>query len=326
MNSMSSDKLLDSLFDGIYFVDTERRITYWNAGAERISGYPRTEVIGSCCADNLLQHVDTEGRNLCLDGCPLAATMLDGKAREAKVFLHHRLGHRVPVSVRASPVRDEQGTIIGAVEIFSDNSNLLQILQDYEKLKQEAFLDTLTKVGNRRYGEMILSTRIYDLHTHGNPFGVLFLDIDHFKLFNDRYGHKTGDDVLAMVANSISVPLRKIDVAVRWGGEEFVVILPGATDATIKAVAERIRMLVEKSFIMVGGDKLSVTVSIGATLSRADDAAITVINRADELMYLSKERGRNRVTVARGSSVPSGLLHRSFVVNSDVTSGPLLTS
>lgn len=227
MNSMSSDKLLDSLFDGIYFVDTERRITYWNAGAERISGYSRTEVLGSCCADNLLQHIDTEGRNLCRDGCPLAATMLDGKAREAKVFLHHRLGHRVPVSVRASPVRNEQGAVIGAVEIFSDNSNLLQILQDYEQLKQEAFLDPLTKVGNRRYGEMTLSTRVYDLHSHRTSFGVLFMDIDHFKLFNDRYGHKIGDDVLVMVAKSISTPLRKIDVAIRWGGEEFVVILPG---------------------------------------------------------------------------------------------------
>jgi len=300
MKYMSGDQLLDSLFDGIYFVDTERRITYWNAGAERISGYSRNDVLGSCCADNLLQHVDTEGRNLCLDGCPLAATMLDGKTREAKVFLHHRLGHRVPVSVRASPVRDDQGVVIGAVEIFSDNSNLLQILQDYEKLKQEAYLDPLTNVGNRRYGAMILSTRIYDLYTNGNSFGVLFMDIDHFKLFNDRYGHKTGDDVLAMVARSISVPLRKIDVAVRWGGEEFIVILPGATDGTIKAVAERIRMLVEKSFIMFGGEKLSVTVSIGATLSRADDTSITVISRADGLMYLSKDRGRNRVTEDEG--------------------------
>ena len=100
MMTISGDKLLDSLFDGVYFVDLDRRITYWNAGAERISGYLRSEVVGSCCADNLLRHIDTEGHKLCQDGCPLAATMRDGKTRESSVYLHHKFGHRVPVLVR----------------------------------------------------------------------------------------------------------------------------------------------------------------------------------------------------------------------------------
>ena len=296
MNTISSDVLLDSLFDGVYFVDMQRCITYWNSGAERISGYLRTEVVGSCCADNLLQHIDVNGRKLCHDGCPLAATIRDGKTRESSIFLHHKLGHRVPVLVRTSPVRDEHGTIIGAVEIFNDNANSLQIMHDYEKLKQEVFLDQLTGVGNRRYGETTLSTRIYELQTHTIPFGLLFMDIDHFKQVNDQYGHKVGDEVLAMVAKSISISLRKIDVVARWGGEEFVVILPGATRSVTNAVAERIRMLVENSSIIVSGDKLNVTISIGATLSRTVDTIESIVNRADELMYLSKDDGRNRVT------------------------------
>ncbi len=212
------------------------------------------------------------------------------------MFLHHKLGHRVPVSVRTSPVRDNQGAIIGAVEIFCDNSSSMLILHEYEKLKQEAYLDALTGVGNRRYGEITLSTRIYDWNMHSIPFGVLFLDIDHFKLVNDIYGHKSGDDVLVMVGKSISVLLRKMDVVSRWGGEEFVVILPGATKVVLKSVSERIRMLIENSFIMEGDDKLKVTVSIGATMSREGDSAETVIKRADKLMYLSKAAGRNRIS------------------------------
>lgn len=157
-------------------------------------------------------------------------------------------------------------------------------------------MDALTGVGNRRYGEITLSTRIYDWNTHSIPFGVLFLDIDHFKLFNDIYGHKTGDDVLLMVGKSISVLLRKMDVVSRWGGEEFVVILPGASKVVVKSVSERIRVLVENSFIMEGDDKLKVTVSIGATMSREGDSAETVIKRADRLMYLSKAAGRNRIS------------------------------
>jgi diguanylate cyclase (GGDEF)-like protein/PAS domain S-box-containing protein len=287
---------LDSLFDGVYFVDTERRIIYWNAGAERISGYSRADVVGSCCADNLLRHVDADGHELCLDGCPLAATISDGIFREANVFLHHKLGHRVPVSVRTSPVRDKLGVIVGAVEIFCDNSGSVQVLQEYERLKQEEFLDVLTRVGNRRFGEMTLSTRMYDLHANGIHFGVLFMDIDHFKEVNDRYGHQIGDDVLTMVATSISNSLRKIDVVARWGGEEFIAILPGASRVVIKLISERIRMLMENSFVVVGDDKVNVTISIGATISRIDDNVSTIVSRADELMYRSKGNGRNRVT------------------------------
>jgi diguanylate cyclase (GGDEF)-like protein len=240
--------------------------------------------------------VDANGCELCLEGCPLLACIQDGTPRESQVFLHHKLGHRVPISVRTSPIRDDDGIIVGAVEIFTDNSSSLQILKEFEKLKHDAYMDALTAVGNRRYGEMSLATRIFELHSHHIPFGVLFMDIDHFKRFNDDHGHKTGDDVLVMVAKSIALSLRKIDVVARWGGEEFIVFLPGASYVVLMAVAERIRILIENSFIVVDGKKLQVTVSIGATLSRHDDSAESAVQRADELMYRSKDAGRNRVT------------------------------
>ena len=123
------------------------------------------------------------------------------------------------------------------------------------------------------------------------------MDIDHFKLFNDTYGHKTGDDVLVMVGKSISVLLRKMDVIARWGGEEFVVILPGASKVVVQSVSERIRFLIEKSFIMLGDNKLNVTVSIGAAMCREDDTVESIVSRADQLMYLSKAGGRNQSTI-----------------------------
>jgi diguanylate cyclase (GGDEF)-like protein/PAS domain S-box-containing protein len=306
MLQISAEQLLDSLFDGVYFVDLDRRITYWNAAAERITGYLKENVIGRGCADNLLRHIDAAGCELCVNGCPLAATMHDGRMREAGVFLHHALGHRVPVSVRSSPVRDESGSIIGAVEIFCDNSSSLQILQEFERLKQTAYLDVLTAVGNRRYGEMTLSTRLFEMQEHDVPFGVLFMDIDHFKRFNDSYGHKTGDDVLVMVAKSIALSLRKMDVVARWGGEEFIVILPGANAIITKSVSERIRVLIEKSFLVIESKKVHVTVSIGATMSHPDDSAETIVIRADKLMYLSKDGGRNRVTVDEDHGAHNG--------------------
>lgn len=297
MSELSYEKLLDNLFDGVYFVDTNKRITFWNKGAERITGYSKDEVMGSCCANNILRHIDGSGRELCVEGCPLSATMLDGKGRQSEVFLHHKMGHRVPVTVRTSPVREANGNVTGAVEIFTDNSSSIQILKELEGLKKEAYVDALTGVGNRRYGEMSLSTRLFEWETHNELFGVLFLDIDHFKQFNDNYGHKTGDDVLIMVGNSISNSMRKMDVVARWGGEEFMILLPGVNSDVLEVIAERTRVLIDHSFMMAGDEKLRVTVSIGATLALPNDTAETVIHRADSLMYKSKASGRNTVTL-----------------------------
>ncbi|GAB1400628.1 hypothetical protein MASR1M66_20830 [Aminivibrio sp.] len=96
------EQMMNMLREGVYFVDLDRKITFWNKAAERISGYRSDEVLGSSCKDNILIHVDSTGRNLCQDGCPLHATMADREIRMADVFLHHRRGYRVPVSVRTT--------------------------------------------------------------------------------------------------------------------------------------------------------------------------------------------------------------------------------
>jgi len=92
--------LLDEISDGVYFVTRDRRITYWNGGAQRITGYSVEEVLGRSCGEGILRHVNDRGRQLCLHGCPLIAVMTDGKPREANIYLHHKDGQRVPVTVR----------------------------------------------------------------------------------------------------------------------------------------------------------------------------------------------------------------------------------
>ena len=114
--------VLDHMTDGVYFVDLERRIQYWNEGACRLSGYRPEEMLGKHCQDDILCHVDYFGKRLCHDGCPLAASIEDGAMHEANVFLRHKQGRRVPVNVRVQPMRAADGSIIGAIEIFSDDS------------------------------------------------------------------------------------------------------------------------------------------------------------------------------------------------------------
>ena len=292
----ANEMFLDCLFEGVFLVDVNMRITYWNKGAERITGFKREEVIGTACFENLLRHVDLDGNELCLEEF-ISNTILDAEPREAKVFLYHKFGHRVSVSVRTTPLTNENGDVVAAVEVFNDNTNAQQMLDEFEKLRNEAYHDHLTNVGNRRYAEANINRRIYELKNNYIPFGIIFVDIDHFKSINDTYGHKTGDEVLVMVSRTISNALRSMDIVSRWGGEEFVVILPGAYLETLNIVAERIRKLVEHSYLLIDSTKVGVTVSVGATLAKNDDTGVSLVARADCLMYESKNRGRNIVTV-----------------------------
>jgi diguanylate cyclase (GGDEF)-like protein/PAS domain S-box-containing protein len=291
------EKPLDGLFDGVYFVDKERRIQYWNAGAEHLTGYSASEAVGRHCSDDFLVHVNEEGCALCLDGCPLVSTVSDGQRREADVYLRHKLGHRVPVTVRVAPMVDSAGLIIGAVEVFSDRTAKKNVERRVGELENFAFRDALTGVPNRRYVELKIKQAIEEVEQFERRVGLLMIDIDHFKQVNDTFGHDVGDDALKAVCQTLTHALRSGDTVGRWGGEEFLIIVTDVNTASLEMFAERCRMLIAESAIPLGNEHLRVTISLGATLMKAGDTDQSVINRADELMYKSKMSGRNRVTL-----------------------------
>ena len=121
-------ELLDNLYDGVFFVDSNKTITYWNRAAENITGYTCEDVVGKSCSDNILVHVDEKGTPLYDSGCPLQAVIEDGKSREINAFLKHLDGHMLPVLVKVNAIHDANGSIIGGIQSFNDNSSLL-----YEK-------------------------------------------------------------------------------------------------------------------------------------------------------------------------------------------------
>ncbi len=290
-------KLLESIFDGVYVVDAARRITYWNRGAESLTGYSADEAVRRYCYDNFLGHVDEKGCALCTNGCPLSATLLDGRRREADVFLRHKLGHRVPVCVRVAPITNRSGQIVGAVEVFNDVSARKQVERRVHELEDIAFRDTLTGLPNRRYIELKVKQSLEDLQQVGRPFGLSMFDVDHFKQVNDRYGHDTGDAVLKVISETMTKSLRANDIVGRWGGEEFLAILLDVDAGLLRGLAERCRSLVAESGALSGESRIYVTVSVGATLVTREDSIYEAIKRADQLMYVSKSSGRNRITV-----------------------------
>ncbi|HUX70428.1 MAG TPA: GGDEF domain-containing protein [Cellulomonadaceae bacterium] len=293
--------LLDRVSDGVYFVSRDRRITYWSAGAEHVTGYTAESVVGRSCAEGILRHVNDAGRQVCLHGCPLAGVMKDGRPREARMYLHHQDGHRVPVTIRSEAIRDASGRIVGAAEVFSPRGT--PRVRDDLRTQDDPAHDPVTGVTSRRFGEMALAPLFQAVAEGTTTLGVLFLDVDHFKDVNDTYGHRVGDEVLRMVGQSVAGALRRDDTAIRWGGEEFVALLPGVGLSDLEVVAERVRMLVENSWLVAGDAEIRVTVSVGATIAQRTDAAVVVVDRADRLMYESKRSGRNCVTADSGRLV-----------------------
>jgi len=293
----SYERIIENLYDGLYFVDRDRVITYWNKGAERISGFTADEVVGKSCADNILTHVDSQGNSLCTGMCPLAATIADGTLREAELFMHHKDGHRIPVSVRFSTLTDRDGIIIGGVEVYTDISNQEATKLRVKELEKLALLDNLTQLANRNYIEREIQSRFEEKKRLNVPFGILFIDIDHFKKFNDSYGHDVGDEVLKFVANTFVANTRPFDLYGRWGGEEFIGIIRNINGKELELLGNRVRILIENSYIIHENEKLYVTISIGATLVNRKDTIDSLIKRADTLLYKSKAAGRNCLTI-----------------------------
>jgi diguanylate cyclase (GGDEF)-like protein/PAS domain S-box-containing protein len=293
MTQISTDlykELLDRMSDGVYFVDTNRQILYWNEGAARLTGYRHDEIVGQFCQDNTLCHVDSAGRQLCFEGCPLLACMQDGIPRDTEIFLRHKQGRRVPVHVRVQPIREADGTIVGAVEIFRDNTAQIEVRRKAEAMERLAFLDPLTHLPNRRFLEMSLRTALAEYEEHGDPFGVLVFDVNQFKSINDRFGHASGDRALVEMAKTLTGALRSVDVVGRWGGDEFLAIARSVTREVLGELAERCAVLVKEAcYRNEGGGLEGLSIAVGAALAKPDDNVESVLARADRRMYAQKK-------------------------------------
>lgn len=297
-NADELSPILEVLHEGAYIVNKDRRILFWNDAAEKLSGYSASQVVGTRCADNILRHVSDDGRNLCEEGCPLAEALASGKTHDLVAYMHHRDGRRLAVHIRAVPMTiPGQGPAV--LEVFDEMTERSKLLEELEALRQEVMIDPLTKLGNRRFFEISAEARMQAWEIQAIAFGLLMFDIDHFKKVNDTWGHLAGDAVLGAVGGTIAAAIRPLDAAARYGGEEFAVLVPNCTADYLKAVGERIRMLVQTSWLdLPTGERLSVTISGGGAMVKKGDTVNSLVARADAALYESKEHGRNRITIA----------------------------
>lgn len=176
-----------------------------------------------------------------------------------------------------------------------------------ETLQHQAIRDPLTGLFNRRYFQETLRRELHRASRAKQPLSVVLLDIDHFKRFNDTYGHATGDKVLKLVARTLKQSAKGRDTAARYGGEEFGVVLPGTVMRDALAFAEQVRRrLAGKELKTLDGSSSfgSVTMSLGVSQYRAGEPVTHLLQRADAALYASKRDGRNRVTAEAADDLP----------------------
>jgi two-component system cell cycle response regulator len=193
----------------------------------------------------------------------------------------------------------DRNELLARVRIQVRKRRYTERLRDNVQMSIEmAITDALTGLFNRRYMESHLATLVEQAASRGKPLAALVIDIDYFKSINDTHGHDAGDDVLRDFALRIKRSIRGIDLACRYGGEEFVLVMPETDMAVAAMVAERLRRRIagEPFAIQEGAKAIPVTISIGiAALRGKEETAASLLKRADQALYRAKRDGRNRV-------------------------------
>ncbi|VAX14837.1 diguanylate cyclase (GGDEF domain) [hydrothermal vent metagenome] len=213
--------------------------------------------------------------------------------QEIKDIQHHILTETLEIQKINSAVRDQLAE--SEIKLNQANEKILRLEQNLEMARQEKSTDQLTQVFNRRFFDETMEKTIANFERYGEESALIMMDIDHFKKFNDTYGHIAGDQVIRTVADITRESVRVGDIVARYGGEEFVVILNHANLKDAAKVAETIRKNVKAHEFGVGGKTVHATVSLGVAEFTKGDTSKQVVERSDKRLYMAKKGGRDRV-------------------------------
>ena len=275
---------LDATQDAVMIANAQGEIEFVNHGFELITGYSRVEALGQNPA-MLKSGEHTEafyGR--------LWAAIQSGQTFRAVFINRHKQGHLIHCEETVSPIRDAGGAVTHFVSVIRDQTARAHTEQT---LREQATRDPLTDLLNRRAGEWQLERAFLAAREGQKPFCLIMADVDHFKAINDTWGHPAGDQVLQRVAAVLRTGVRATDSVVRWGGEEFLLVLPYCEQAAALLQAERLR---ERVADAEQGEMGRVTVSMGVAELQRDETLANLIERVDQALYQAKHAGRNQVS------------------------------
>ncbi len=276
-------KAIDAAYDGIFITNADGVIEFANQGFEIITGYSPNEVVGK--KPSVLKsgkHDNTFYKGLWRH-------LSEGLPFRAMIVNRHKNGHEIHCQQTITPVKNASGEITHFISIIKDMTD--RVFEEL-KLREQASHDSLTGLLNRRAGEIELDVALIQAQESEASFCLLMTDIDDFKAVNDTYGHPRGDQIIKAVADILMDQTRKTDKCIRWGGEEFIVLLPFCDLPKAMEIAENVRAAMADSHFDEAG---RITLSIGVAESQVNDTPAGLLERVDQQLYSAKRQGKNRV-------------------------------
>lgn len=297
---VARDRVVEQMADGVIVLDDRDRIVDLNPAAKQLLTMHGDKIIGTQAQKRLMRW-------------PELAKALSNPTAQQTARIEGKRGQTLDLTV--SPLYDRGNTYNGRLLIVRDISERIRVekalrqvnlslrtkIEEIEQLqhqlREQAIRDALTGVFNRRYLEESLGRELARVKRTGEPLSVAMLDIDHFKQFNDAHGHAAGDRMLQSLAAILQGNTRAGDIVCRYGGEEFAVVLPGASAEIARARMEFCRKAFEREALDYDGQELRSTLSAGiATFPTDGDQVNLILDRADKALYVAKEKGRNQVS------------------------------
>jgi len=272
--------------DPILITDRRSRVVFANEAFRRLTGYAADEIVGQSAR---MLYPSPGERTFYRH---LRASLRDGKAFRATFTYRRKDGSPFYVEQSIAPVLDASGR---TSHYISTGKDVSERVERESRLLEIASRDALTGLYNRLAGDGMLEQYVAEAQAAGRPFSVILADLDHFKRINDTRGHQAGDAALAAVGQILQAGIRGDDVAIRWGGEEFLMLAADCGLAQALELAERLLAAVARADVAEAG---AITASIGVAQLLEGETSAALLQRADDAMYRAKSSGRNRVEAA----------------------------
>lgn len=303
--------VMNRVYSAVISTDAELRITHWNRAAEDLYGWEESEVLGKV-VDEVCQTEFQPSQRL-----ESQQSLIEEKRWQSELKQRHRSGREIWVATSVTLLEDGHGQYIGGVAINHDVTERKQAeddlrraksaIEEINKVLQRAFereqlasrTDGLTGVFNRRYFFELLEYEFSASARYQRPLSIVMFDIDHFKETNDTHGHQVGDEVLKLVAKNTRSQLRDSDVLARYGGDEFVILLPNSLTNDAVPVFERVLKNVTSADLVVDTKKIPISISAGiASYHPGMKRTSQLIQQADQALYSAKNSGRGRIVIS----------------------------
>lgn len=267
--------LLESLPIGVYIVDRERRVRFWNQGAEHLTGHLAHEAMGRDGTGHLVEPCDHKGRVLSGDNCPVTATLTHGRAQQFRAFYLHKNGHRVAVRARTRAILEHSDVIVGAIVLFEE---AFAFREEPSSLPMYGCLDPTTGIPSYRLTRAVLTECVAGMERSQQAFGVLRIRVLGLNEFRSKHGIQSAIPFLRTTAHSLRHSLDPESFLGRWGEDEFMAVLPSASPVMAAATAETVWSLVTHSEITWWGDRFPVKAVVSYAVAGPGDQLEKLLN------------------------------------------------